>query len=154
MNNFKLRAQRNLNLKDFEEISLPIEIKNIKAAEPNIPYQYILRMMIREKETFHIPEELMWLKETILQCDENQKANNFKNSFVYVTVRHGEVSSITDDDWHVDGFSMRIPNVPEQNYFYANCFATEYQEKAFPMPKDFCPLTHNMVVAQFPSNSK
>lgn len=75
---------------------------------------------------------------------ELQEQNDLFHPFVYVTVRHGEVTSTTDDEWHVDGFSMRKEHVPEQNYIFTDVFPTEYVDQSFPVPEDFDPMQHNL----------
>jgi len=145
IDDFKARANNLLDLRGYSQISNPIPVFE---GEMECPYerQYILRMMIRSPEThvFQIPEELKWLEKTIWNCAEFQFRNGLFNPFVYVTVRHGLVTSETDDDWHVDGFSMRIPHVPEQNYIWTNSNPTQYQDKTFPIPEDFDSLKHNL----------
>lgn len=142
---FTARASNLLNLKQYSAKSAPIKVFN---KEIVCPYdnQYILRMMIASPHTdgFQIPEELCWLRESIAACHNIQKANGLNNPFVYVTVRHGIVNTVTDDDWHVDGFSMRVAHVPEQNYVWSNTESTEYQDRAFDIPDDFDPLKHNL----------
>ena len=139
------RAARNINLSDFKQPAKPIKIER---REYTVPYdrQYILRMMIRTPSSggFCIPDELEWLKSTILDLDTIQKNNNLRNEFVYVTVRHGLVTSETDDIWHVDGFSMRTPHLPEQNYIWTDIEPTEYAEQSFEFPEPFDPLKHNI----------
>lgn len=66
------------------------------------------------------------------------------HSFCYITVRHGYVKSITDDEWHVDGFSTRISHIPEQNYIWTNIKLTEYVKKRLKFPKDFNPKKHKI----------
>jgi len=51
---------------------------------------------------------------------------------------------VTDDQWHVDGFSTKIPHVPEQNYVWASHTGTQCAELAVRFPKDFDPLRHNV----------
>lgn len=107
--------------------------------------QFILRMMIRTPDTnFKIPTELEWLRDTILACDKRQAANGIHNPFVYITVRHGYVQTTTDDLWHVDGFSTRVPHNPEQNYIWASDNPTEVLVQDIILPDDFNPLKHNI----------
>ena len=93
---------------------------------------------------YQIPEELAWLKDVIMSCDALQRQNGVPDSFVYVTVRHGIVDTATDDEWHVDGFSMRVPHRPEQNYIYTSTNGTEYLTEGFSIPEDFNPMRHNL----------
>lgn len=108
--------------------------------------QYILRMMIRTPTAggFQIPTELEWLRTIIETCDGQQRLDKIKNPYCYVTVRHGIVRSETDDLWHVDGFSMRVPHIPEQNYIYASREGTEVLEQEVNLPDDFDPMKHNI----------
>lgn len=108
--------------------------------------QMILRMMVRTptSDGVRIPPELDWLKPTILFCDSLQERQGIHNEFVYITVRHGPVVSKTDDLWHVDGFSMRKPHPPEQNYIWTSCYGTEVLNQRIELPSDFNPLEHNI----------
>lgn len=139
------RAKCNLNLADFAQISSPIPIAE---REYSIPFdrQYILRMMVRSPDSdgFRIPAELDWLKDTILELDALQKEHDLPNQFVYITVRHGVVTSQTDDIWHVDGFSMRVKHWPEQNYLWTDHNPTEYAHQSFPLPESFDPFRHHI----------
>lgn len=114
--------------------------------DPPKDEQYILRMMVRAPWTkgFQIPAELDWLRGMIHICDSLQISDAINNRFVYVTVRHGIVKSTTDDLWHVDGFSMRVPHIPEQNYIIANTNGTEVLEQQVQLPEDFDPMKHNI----------
>lgn len=124
----------------------PLEICEL----PNITLpkqsQMILRMMIRSPEAngYKIPSSLNWLKPVIEQCDTLQQKNSLFQPYVYVTIRHGFVTTITDDLWHVDGFSMRIRHVPEQNYIWASNHGTEVLPQKMFLPKDFDPFRHNI----------
>lgn len=142
------RANRMLSMDEFDTISNPIFISNECATlKPDVDTQYILRMLIKSPETnneFAIPDELNWIKPTILRLDNLQKFNNLQNPWVYITIRHGVVTTKTDDSWHVDGFSMRFPHVPEQNYIFANHTGTEYADQIVKFPDDFDPLKHNI----------
>jgi len=109
--------------------------------------QYILRMMIKSPKTggkLIIPSELEWLKSTIETVDVLQGPMFRAHPFAYVTVRSGVVRSTTDDEWHVDGFSMRVPHYPEQNYIWSDCYPTEYLDQQFVIPEDFDPMKHNI----------
>jgi len=138
------RDFRNLNLKDYSYYEEPYRVSNIHF--DNTPDQYILRMMVKKPYgKLLIPEELDWLTGAILHCNYNQKQFNlFENSFIYITVRNGIVKSINDDEWHVDGFSMRVPHLPEQNYIWSDIYPTEYAAQSFNIPASFDPLKHNL----------
>lgn len=143
--NFLNRARRDINLRDFGNVISPIEIVNRKYHVPH-QRQYVLRMMVRNptSDGFKIPTELEWLQPTIVELDNIQQQNGLSNQYVYITVRHGIVTTQTDDIWHADGFSMRVPHVPEQNYIWTNDTPTEYVEQAFPLPTTFNPHKHNI----------
>jgi len=108
--------------------------------------QMILRMMVRNpwSEGFQIPKELEWLRTAIVACNTVQLTQEIYNPFVYVTVRHGVINTVTDDLWHVDGFSMRVPHNPEQNYIWTNRYPTELLDQEVTLPEDFDPLRHNI----------
>ena len=137
-----------------ELLSLPMydkahqDILQISHPDVQVPAheQYVLRMMIRSPETrgFVIPTGLDWLRETILFAAQFQATMFRLHPYAYVTVRNGEVQSVTDDEWHVDGFSMRTPHRPEQNYIWSDCYSTEHLEQQFAIPGDFNPLKHNL----------
>jgi hypothetical protein len=139
------RAQRLLNLRDFAEKSMPFPVA-FNTAFPTTDRQYILRMMVRSAiEKLSIPKELFWLAPTIRNLVKYQDSHGLHNPFIYVTVRHGIVTSETDDQWHVDGFSMRTPHVPEQNYICVEGdIATQYLLKSWQIPDTFDPLVHNI----------
>jgi hypothetical protein len=144
MNNIAKRAQKIFNLKQFNNLNYPELIKHIKVYCP-YDRQYILRMLIKEAYSdFKIPEELKWVEPIIKEAYKYQKeVVKIEHSFCYVTIRHGLVTSVTDDEWHVDGFSTLISHIPEQNYGWANCYPTEYIVQKVKFPKDFNPLIHN-----------
>jgi hypothetical protein len=91
-----------------------------------------------------IPKELEWCNILIDMAFENQKRLCIQQPFCYLTVRHGIVDSTTDDEWHVDGFSMNKVHIPEQNYLWASDIPTEVISKAFLFPEDFDPIKHNI----------
>lgn len=108
--------------------------------------QYILRMLIKSPETngFVIPPELQWAQPLIAQCYAHHCELFPEQFFWYVTVRNGRVKSLTDDVWHVDGFSLRTPHVPQQNYILTNKFGTEVLNQQIAIPKDFDAFKHNL----------
>ena len=117
-----------------------------RGTKPDVDRQYILRMMIRSPESngLQIPEDLEWLRIAIFCCIGEQLRKDIANPFIYVTVRHGLVTSENDDVWHVDGFSMRTPHIPEQNYVFTSVNGTEVLNQEITLPEDFDPFTHNI----------
>jgi hypothetical protein len=93
---------------------------------------------------FLVPEELAWLQYPLDLSLEQQRLAEIPVKFVYVTVRHGLVKSVTDDAWHVDGFSMRVPHTPEQNYAWSSNHPTQFLNQRIHIPDDFDPLSHNI----------
>jgi hypothetical protein len=139
------RAKRLVSVAEFENNVEPIELSKI---EVKCPYgtQYILRMCISEDgETLHIPDELQWMKSLLIEAlTHQQNVVNVDKKYCYITVRHGYVKSVTDDEWHVDGFSTKVSHVPEQNYIWSNRIPTEYTNVSVKFPDDFYPKVHNV----------
>ena len=90
-----------------------------------------------------IPPELAWIREAIDTCVQREGAR-FADEFIYVTIRHGIVTSVDDDFWHVDGFTMRLIHRPEHNYLWSDVYPTEILAQPFTFPDDFDPLRHNL----------
>ncbi len=109
--------------------------------------QYVLRMPIITPRSngLQLPIELYWLKGFIHRVSAIQRHTvGISHPYCYVTVRYGPVTSETDDQWHVDGYTARISHLPEQNYIRCNRLATECFDQTVKFPKDFDPLIHNM----------
>lgn len=114
---------------------------------PELPRQYVLRMILRRhrENDFLFPPELNWARPWVYQA-HYEETHRFKvaRDFCYITVRHGEVTSTTDDLWHVDGFSLRKPHFPERNYVWTSNHHTEFLNQRFIIPPDFDPLRHDI----------
>ncbi len=125
--------------------SEPIALDRVALTPPDEP-QFVLRMPIQvpEKEGLYIPSNLLWLESFINECQYSQNTIRVHHGFVYITVRHGPMWTTTDDLWHVDGFSMRIPHSPEQDYTWVDCHPTEALLQPQRLPKSFHPLRHNV----------
>lgn len=141
----KERSKRILNLKEFENNTAPL---NVGKMDLNCPFveQKILRMAVRfEGNEFLIPDELNWVKPMFEKVLKFQRENiGIEHSFCYITIRHGLITSEKDDEWHLDGYSLRISHIPEQNYIWTSNHPTEYINKNIPIHKDLNPLIHNM----------
>lgn len=138
------RANRLLSLKGFSRCvpAIPIFQSDVK---PDVDRQYVLRMMLRSDTLpLSIPPELNWIKDTIHKLIAYQESYGLNNPFIYFTVRHGIVDSVTDDHWHVDGFSLRFPHVPEQNYIFTDVCPTEILLNAWNISDDFDAMKHNL----------
>ncbi len=139
------RSNHLINLQDYSVYCPPIDC-GVCILHPPYKHQYVLRMMVRglNGAKIDIPKELKWLENLILRCSKVQSNNNINHKFIYVTVRHGLVTSETDDQWHVDGHSMRVPHLPEYNYICSTRKSTEILEQPFDIPTDFNSLKHNI----------
>ncbi len=146
MLNMIARAHLNLNKAIFANAEVdPFPCWASKLNAPDD--QYVLRMLVKTPDTngYVIPPELEWLRKAITDLDVVQNKLFVPHPFVYVTARVGEVRSTTDDVWHVDGFSMRFPHAPEQDYIYtAENAPTEWLDQRFEIPADFDPFKHNI----------
>ncbi len=134
------RGRYILNLDQYKCNNGPEHIGRIDLA---CPYndQYVLRLLVKEAFSgYNIPYGLEWAAPLIMSAEKYQAETlGIRHSFVYVTIRHGIVRSVTDDEWHVDGFSMNISHLPEQNYLWSNVYPTEYTRCGIVFPKDFNP---------------
>ena len=138
------RAHRLVNLREFEDTGVPEKLTRIAL---HCPYerQYILRMPIRaEGHDSGLPAELEWVRGMYTTAVKHQQSLGTDHPFCYITVRHGKVESQKDDEWHVDGFSMKISHIPEQNYIWCSQVGTEYVPLKVKFPQDFDPLIHNI----------
>lgn len=141
------RANELLNLPRFSNADQTVDGIPLSRYCLDIPdSQYVLRMLIQSptSDGLQIPPELQWLDDAIKIAADNQRRLYKNHPYVYVTVRSGVVQSTTDDEWHVDGFSLRVPHEPEQNYVWADCWPTEHLNQQFAIPVDFDPLRHNL----------
>lgn len=137
------RAHRLVNLRDYQTAGSPCSLGHLDLTPPEED-QYILRMTIKSGDEYLIPDELLWVKPMFLLALDHQHTLGTDHPFCYITIRHGIVKSKRDDEWHVDGFSTKVPHVPEQNYIWANMDATEYADLSVTFPDDFDPRQHNI----------
>lgn len=139
------RARLLLNPKHYENAyRIPQIAGTYKMWTPDYN-QYILRMLVKSPYTMlSIPYELKWVENLILRCQSYQRVHFIEHPFIYLTVRHGPNVAEDDDVWHVDGFSMRIPHLPEQNYIWSNHTPTEFYAGKISIPRDFNPAYHNI----------
>jgi hypothetical protein len=138
------RLKTALNLKQFNQLNEPFEIGSLILTPPDTR-QYVLRMLIKRPfNELSIPEHLIWVKPLVDLAFANQAKFDVRHPFCYLTVRHGFVTSKTDDVWHVDGFSLQFSHLPEQNYIWASHTPTEYVTKKISFPNDFDSFKHNI----------
>ena len=107
--------------------------------------QFVLRMIVRNKTSdLCIPESIKWLENTIRKCNDIQIQNGIRHPFVYITIRYGLVNTVTDDLWHVDGFSMKIPCCSDMNYIWSSNNPTQILDQTIKLPNEFDPMKHNV----------
>jgi len=142
--NLRDRAYNALNLRQYSELNVVDELGPLNLVVPS-ERQYVLRILIKRTfGEFQIPTELEWVRPFINTTKAHQDRIGVKQPFVYLTVRNGLVESVTDDEWHVDGFSQTITHLPEQNYLWTDVLPTEYIEKTFNFPDNFDSAKHNV----------
>lgn len=138
--------QKLKELSDYRDLDSPSRVICSNPAQPNCDSQMILRMLVRAKYgEFKIPDSLEWLRETILDVSDFDAAlTGIKESWCYVTVRHGPVVSVTDDQWHFDGASFRTDIVPERNYVWVNHTPFQFKTGRLNFPVDFNPIKYDL----------
>ena len=142
--NLRDRAFTALNLKQYSKLNKVDDLGPLKLDVPKVR-QYVLRILIKRTfGEFQLPRELKWVKPLLKATEAHQNRIGVKQPFVYLTIRNGHVESVTDDEWHVDGFSQQITHLPEQNYSWTNKIPTEYVEKTLDFPDDFNAFKHNI----------
>ena len=139
------RFSRILNLEQYSKYNEPLHV-GIPSFSPPPDEQRILRMLVNSPYSgFKLPNYLNWTLPIIRMAEEYQlNSIKIKHPFTYVTVRHGLVNTKTDDQWHVDGFSVRYNHLPEANYLIVSNDGTEVADQTFDFPADFDPLKHNI----------
>jgi hypothetical protein len=144
MNSIQERSTRPVSTKEFAYAGAPLNLGQYNLKCP-FDHQYILRMVVRaDGGEYCLPPELDWLRDLFARAVESQQQMGIDHPFCYVTVRHGAVSSTTDDEWHVDGFSVRVPHAPEQNYLWADRDGTEWADLSVAFPEDFDARVYNV----------
>lgn len=144
MSKIAIRSKALVNLADFRDTGGPEKICNLDLTPPT-DRQYILRMVVRNNNSeLYIPEELEWTRPLYDVAFQHQLQIGANHPFCYITVRSGIVTSTTDDEWHLDGFSTKTPHVPEQNYIWTNIQPTEAVAVNVNFPKNFDPRKHNL----------
>lgn len=134
-------------LDDYRVLDAP-SIVNIGKHQPipDTTSQMILRMLVRAKYgPFEIPACLWWLKPFIFALSsKDENYTDILESWCYVTVRHGMPFSTTDDEWHFDGASFRMDDIPDRNYIWVNHTPTEYKTGIMYIPEGFDPIRNNL----------
>ena len=119
------RCLKALNLAQFNKLNAPLEVGELQLTPP-IERQYVLRCLVKQPfKDFAIPDFLEWCRPMIEMAVENQTKLGLIQPFCYVTVRHGAVDSVSDDEWHVDGFSMNITHLPDWCFAIITALASQ-----------------------------
>lgn len=140
----KSRGHKALNLEDFNAEIKPELIGGLDLKLPS-ERQYVLRILIKRPfEDMQVPEEMKWCQPFIDMAVKAQEDRGIRQPFMYLTIRHGKVSTKTDDVWHVDGFSQTITHLPEQNYVWCSHTPTEYVVKPIRFSPLFDSARHNI----------
>lgn len=135
-------------IKELSDYQLLDDPETVALPNPPIPETdlYVLRVLVRPKYgEFRIPKTLEFLQETIYALAQyDRERTGINDSWCYITIRHGEVVSETDDEFHFDGSSFRTDLIPERNYIWADHTPTEYKSGTLDFPADFDPNKHNL----------
>jgi hypothetical protein len=141
------RAFRALNLEQYDDLNRPDMVGKKSLFLPDEDF-YILRMLIKTQfgGGYKLPEELEWVRPLILKAHVYQRVTiGVAHPYCYLTIRKGKTKSVTDDEWHVDGFSQAVTHLPEQNYIWCDILPTEYLANyPIKIPSDFNPMRHNI----------
>lgn len=145
MNTISERSQKFVNTDYYRYPNFAEEVGAVQLY-PQLERQYVLRCPIKiPGSRLLIPQDMLWCEPMIDSALRYQHdVVGIEHPFAYLTIRHGEVSSQTDDEWHVDGFSMKVPHIPEQNYVWVNTEPTECAAIGLNIPQDFDPLRHSV----------
>jgi hypothetical protein len=141
------RFTKILNLAQYRKVNKPLKVGKVEATPPNLE-QRVLRILVSSPYSrgLKVPAEYSWTLPIIAQAQKYQMEKiGIRHPYVYLTIRSGIVSTRTDLDWHVDGFSVKYNHLPEANYIVMyGPEPTEYVEQCFDFPFDFNPLRHNI----------
>lgn len=137
------RADQMINLDQYNEINEYHEC-GTHFLFPRVKTQKVLRMLIKRYDDIRVPEELQWCNSLIQAAIFEQSKLGIRHPFCYLTIRHGLTEYKKDDEWHVDGFSLKYSHLPEQNYIWTNKYPTQVITQPFNIPQDFDARVHNI----------
>ena len=131
---------------DFHDLDAPIPCDIRQPTPPQVESQMILRMLVRAKYgEMKIPWKLSWLNDVIHEVSEyDMGLTGIRDSWCYVTVRHGPVVTRTDSQWHFDGASFRTELIPERNYVWVNHTPPQFKTGKLLIFDSFDPLKHDL----------
>jgi hypothetical protein len=140
------RAKRLVNLLDYRQSVLEKSLR-IGGFDVSLPpaQRSVLRLPICMGGAWSIPSEFDWLKDFIRQCVAFQETYFVAHPFWYLTVRRTDADPTNrSSQWHVDGFSLRTPHLPEMNYLWCSEEPTLFYERPIFFPDDFDGKRHNL----------
>lgn len=133
-------------LDDFRTLKGPEQVPIVSPPIPDAEEQWVLRMLVRPKYgQWVIPPELEHLRKTLYALSlYDLMTTGITNSWCYVTVRHGPPTCTTDDEWHLDGASLRVELISERNYVWYNHTPMQWIEGTVDFPEDFDPVKQHL----------
>lgn len=141
-----------LSLKGFQNPTLPTPAFPSTLAFPSEDL-YLLSLLVRRPgRPLNLPDSLGFLKDDLIKICRMEDTNRF----VYVTIRHGKVTTKSDRQWHCDGYSARKPTRPDTMYVWSDTFPTEAVRMPVEFPEDFYGTVHdvNLFLADSVDRSK
>lgn len=144
------RLNTPLNLKQYGKVNRPCDLGVLPALALPKEQQFVLRMCICApySDGYRPPAELCWLLPVMDRAALAEDSLGHRRPYCYVTVRHGFCNTELDDEWHVDGFSMKHKHFPDSNYIFnitdSEWLQTQWLAQSFDIPADFDPLRHNL----------
>lgn len=142
------RAKQVLNLKQFGNKNMPLNISKITKENVAVPKdeQFVNNMLIRDINTvFHIPSELAWTRIFVLTSYYASITLGIKHPYAYLTVMHGRLNDESDlTKWKVEGFNTKFSQIPQQNYVWCANHCIQYTPRALDFPLDFDPTKHDL----------
>lgn len=136
-------------LKTLDDFKHMIGPEYVPMESPPLPpenEQWVLRMLVRPKYgDWIIPPALKYLEPQIKALALfDEQTTGISNSWCYVTVRHGPPTCQNDDEWHLDGASLRVELISERNYVWYNHTAMQYKTGSVNFPVDFDANKHHL----------
>jgi hypothetical protein len=80
----------------------------------------------------------------ISNCLDTLKPVDLSDKYLYITERTGTKEFTDIEEWHLDGFSRRIPCGSDTNFVWCSNNAPEFLQKEVFTPKGFDGRIHNI----------
>jgi len=131
----------------FASPRVPIDMGHVILRELPASDVYVLRMPIRHRYAWAIPQNLGWLTDFFVAANNYQLSafGTHQYPYVYLTIRHGEQKEYGTDVWHTDGFQggLKSRHIGEISYIWTSDGETEWSTQGLTVPADFNPALHN-----------